>query len=59
MSTDDTATPAGHFDEGEAIYYVYDKDGRPLSFHRTAQGAKTALEFIAGAVAINEASLHR
>jgi hypothetical protein len=43
MSADDTATPAGHFDEGETIYYVHDKDGLPLSFHRSTQGAETAL----------------
>jgi hypothetical protein len=59
MSADDTATPAGHFDEGETIYYVHDKDGRPLSIHRTTQGAEAALEFTAGAVGINETSLHR
>ena len=59
MSTDDTATHAGHFDEGEPIYYVHDKDGLPLSFHRTTQGAQTALESLAGAVGINETTLHR
>lgn len=59
MSADDTATPAGQFDEGETIYYVHDTDGLPLSFHRTTQGAETALECYAGAVGITEASLHR
>lgn len=58
MSTDDTASPAGRFDEGEPIYYVHDKNGLPLSFHRTTQGAETNLKLLAGADGITETTLH-
>jgi hypothetical protein len=58
MSADDTATPAGHLDKGETIYYVHDEVGRPLSIHRTTPGAEAALTSVAGAMGIMETSLY-
>lgn len=47
MSTENPA-PQGHFDAGEPLYVVVNEAGRHLSHHRTAEGAETALAFLAG-----------
>jgi len=59
MSQDNSAAPLAHFDEGEPIWVVLDKDGRSLSINRTEEGAKAADEGYGGNNEIIPMSLYR
>ena len=60
MSQDnESSAPLGHYDAGDPLYIVQDKDGRHLSYHKTAEGAEAIRKSYGDTATIQQAELHR